>query len=379
MENRISIVGIGNAGCKIIDGLAGVVKTGQRLIALNTEALALGESRATTKVDLSPGRTRSLGTGGDVSMAKLCAQDEIAILGELFSGSQLVFAVTGLGGGTGSGATPVVLEAAREAGATTLCFAVMPFRFEGEQRLLQADKALAGLRSAADALIVVHNDKFANPDGSSSLAATLAQANGAISGGIASIFRLITQPGFISLSFADLQRVLLGSSGFCTFGYAVAEGTGRAAAAVESLLSSPLLDQGQVLSSAKSLLVSIVGGNDVTLKEITDIINSIKAAARNCTVSIGTVLDDEFGGKVSVTVVTSEARPAEPVAHVEQKSDEQAPKKAGRRAVKPSQIQSTLDLDPRDRGRFKGSVPTILEGEDLDIPTYKRRGIVIDR
>ncbi|MBA4386916.1 MAG: hypothetical protein C0404_02980 [Verrucomicrobia bacterium] len=378
MDRKISIVGVGNAGCKITDRLADVIRPGQSLVAINTDAAALGESRATTKIEIGAGRTRGMGAGGDVNLGRMSAEDDRAILTGLLAESHLVFVVAGLGGGTGTGATPVVLEVAREVGATTLCFAVLPFEFEGEQRVAQAEKARTAVGDAADAMIVVHNGKFADADGAGTLAGTIERANEAIAGGISSIFKLITQPGPISLSFADLQNVIHNSSGACTFGYATGEGSGRAETALKALLASPQLEEGRMLENAKSLLISIAGGSDFTVKEMNDTVNRLKdARPKNCLFSLGTVIDEDWNGRCSITLVASEMVKAEPppqVAVVEEPHG----KRGGKKGAKPTATQTTLPLDPMG-GRFKDVIRTIHEGEDLDIPTFKRRGISIDK
>lgn len=377
MDTRISIIGIGNAGCKIVDALADVVKPGQSLIAINTDKVSLAESRATTKVEIGAGRTRGLGAGGDVNLGKIAAEDDLSMVAGLLVDTHLVFVVAGLGGGTGTGATPVILEAAREAGAVTLCFGVLPFEFEDEQRMRRAEKALETLQEAADALIVVRNGKILESDAKKSLLETMTTANGAIAGGIASIFKLVTQPGIISLSFADLQRVLRNNAGLCTFGYSTGSGSGKAAAAVKALLTGRMLDEGRVIAAAKSLLVSIVGGSDFTVKEMNDAVGAIKAAAGGgCSLALGTVIDEEWTGRCSVTIVAAdEVRGAAETVAADEPVSLPAGKKTGRAAA----VQTTMNLDPLSRGIFKGTFSTEHEGEDLDKPTFLRRGISVEK
>ena len=172
MNCRICVVGIGDGGCKIVDYVAALAPVGLPTVAINTDSKSLLESHATTKIEIGSGRTNGLGTSGDSNLAKLASEDDIEMIRSLFSEIDLVIVAAGLGGGTGDGASPVVLRAARDAGSMTLCVATLPFEFEGGRRRMQAEKAVAVLGDSADAIVAISNDKLAELVGEAGVAET---------------------------------------------------------------------------------------------------------------------------------------------------------------------------------------------------------------
>ena len=378
----ICVVGVGNGGCKIVDRLSGAVAPGLTSVAINTDARSVMASRATTKLQIGANRTDGLGTGGDADIGRRSAEDEVPVITNLLGDMDLVFVVVCLGGGTGSGAAPVVVKAAREAGATTLCVAVLPFKFEGGDQREQADHALALLRGVAHVLMVVPNDRLSDFVGERSVAETFDKVNEVLASAIGGIFRLITQPGYIALDLANVEKAVEDTGGVGTLGYGEGSGEERTRQAVESLLSGPMVEGGRVISSARSLLVSILGGPDLGLKEVGDIMRAIEAKARkDCHICMGTAIDETLRQKLSVVIIASEeAAPldtTEVAPPVQAAPAEEANR--GRKKSKSRPEQGQLGLGPADRGRFKGVDPTILDGEDLDIPTYLRRRLNIAR
>ena len=379
----ICIVGIGNGGGKIVDRLSGTAG-GLSLVAINTDARALATSRATTKIQIGANRTDGLGTGGDADIGKRSAEDEGSVIKGLFGDVNLAVVVACLGGGTGSGATPVVVKAAREAGTTTLCFALLPFKFEGNNQREQADHTLAHLRGLAHVLIVVPNDRLSELVGDRSVAETFDRVNDVLASAVGGIFKLITQPGYLALDLANLEKALQDTGGVGTLAYGEGAGPERVRTTVESLLSGPLVEGGRVIADARSLLVSIMGGPDLGLKDVGDIMKAVEAKARqDCHIAMGTAIDDTLREKLSVIIVASEEKAAAAgeagppevpeAAHVVEKTG--WGKKKGQ--TRPEQGQ--LGLGPADKGRFKGVDPTLLDGEDLDIPTYLRRRLNVER
>jgi len=372
-ETRVSVVGVGNGGIRIVDCLAGAGKPGVGTAAVNTDARSLAASRATTKIQIGATLTRDLGAAGNAHTGRVAAQNDLQMIRNLFADMDLAFVVAGLGGGTGSGAAPVLLEAARDAGVMTLCFATLPFEFEGAQKREIADEAVEELRAVSDALIVVPNDRLFETAGGAGLPEGFEKADRILAAAARSVWRLVTQPGLITLDFADLQRIAQ-QSGSLTMGFGEGRGKNRAARAVEAVLQGPLLDEGRIVASARALLVSIVGGEDLALKEVGEIMDAVKAAAgAEADVFMGTVVDAECRSRITVTVIASEQWAAGPRA--KKKGDaEPAGAKGGRR---PQQIQ--LGFDAGGKGRFRDTEPTILNGEDLDTPTFIRRSITIER
>jgi len=381
---KIMVAGVGGAGSRIVERLVGALGAEVAVAAVNTDAAALAESRAATKVQIGASRTGGFGAGGDPNLGRLAAEDDGEMLRALFRGQDLVLLVLGLGGGTGTGAAPVVLGMARDAGAMTLCFVTLPFDFEGAQRRRLAEGALSGLREVCDAVIAVPNDRLLETVGDGTLAETFVRTDQIVSAGIRGICKLITQPGYINLDFADLQRVIRSSGGVCTFGYGDGAGQNRARTALTALLNSPLLEKGARVASAASLLVSVVGGGDLTVKEIKEIMAVItERASKDCHMAMGTVVDEDWQDRITITVVAADEWIAPPDAAAAEPGEvpdmPEPPARGRKKAASSPPTQGALELDPSGKGRFKGTEPTMMDGENLDIPTYVRRGIPIEK
>jgi cell division protein FtsZ len=302
----------------------------------------------------------------------------------LFEGAELAIVVTGLGGGVGTGAAPVVLKAAGDAGAATICLATVPFHFEGGHRRDRAEAAIVDLLGATDALIVVQNDRLMESVSKSAIAEALAEGDRVLGASLSCIWKLVAQPGCIRLDLGDLRRVVRSSGGMCTIGYGEGTGRTRASKALSAILNGPLMDKGKVIADARSLLVSITGGPDLTLQEVGNIIDAIKKkAGEDAEIEVGTAVDKALQGRVLVAVIASELwrtpgeePPIPPEPPAAPKPDKRAKRKP-RRSRKPE--QADLELEPVGRGRFKDTEPTMLDGQDLDEPTFIRRGIRVER
>lgn len=366
----------------MVDHLVSSVSDVQGTIAINTDSSALADTCASTRLQIGAAQTDGFGTGGDAVVGRQAAEGEIEMLRSLFDDVKLVFLVVGLGGGTGTGGASVVLRAAHDVGAMTLCFATLPFKFEGERRRELAEDAMHDLRGTSDALIVVPNDRLFEFVGDMSVVETFQKSGQILSDSICALWKLIAQPGFINLDFADLQKAIQHGGGRCSLGYGVGVGENKAQKALSVLLSSPLLDKGNDMASARSLLISIVGGADLALKEVSDIMDAIHAKApSDCHVSMGTVVDDAWQNRITIAAIVSEQwtiLPSdEPASH-----SQEAPRtrrSVAKKRAGPAQTQTKLSLETSGRGRFKNVEPTILDGEDLDIPTFIRRGISIEK
>jgi cell division protein FtsZ len=277
-----------------------------------------------------------------------------------------------------------VVKAARDAGATTLCVVMLPFKFEGSDQREQADRTLAHLRGLAHVLIVVPNDRLSALVGDRSVAETFDRVNDALASAIGGIVKLITQPGYLALDLANLEKAVQDTGGVGTLAYGEGAGPERVRKTVESLLTGPLVEGGRVIADARSLLVSIMGGPDLGLRDVGDIMKAIEAKARqDCHIAMGTAIDDTLHEKLSVIIVASEEevaasgeaetpQVAEAVRMVEKTG-------RGRKKGQTRPEQGQLGLGPADRGRFKGVDPTLLDGEDLDIPTYLRRRLNVEK
>lgn len=386
-------MGLGGAGCKVVERMSGMAGDGVSVVAVNTDARALEESSAAVKMQLAPSVTKGLGTGGDVGMGKKALEADIVKISAMCMDASLVVLVVGLGGGTGTGGASVVLNAAREAGAMTLCFATLPFSFEGSQRRAHAERAIPELNKLADALIMVRNDRLSEFVGKSGVSESFDLANEVLTNGVSSIAKLLIRPGFINLDFSDLRKVVESGGGICTFGYGYGEGPSKGMQAVKELLSSPLVSGGDVIDDARSMLISIIGGDDLALKDIGDVMDAVSGRVRpGCNVSMGTVIDSEWSGRIGVTMVTSEKwiDPDDVYDETEGVEDHeriditggdpaQESTRGEKRKRKAQLMQEKLSLKSVSMDRFKGAAPSIMNGEDLDIPTYLRRGIKLDK
>jgi len=380
---KILVAGVGSAGARIVDRTAEALAGAVPVAAIDTDGRTLAEVHATAKIQIGMSRTGGFGSGGDAELGRMAAEDDLEMVRALLTDVHLAILVAGLGGGTGSGATPVIVKAAQEAGATTLCVATLPFDFEGPQRKAVADRARARLRDACDALVAVPNERLVEVVGDRGVPETFARTEELIGEAVSCLCKLITRPGYIRLGFADLRQVISRSGGACTLGYGSGRGADKAQQALAGLLKSPLLEQGRVLESSRCMLVGIQGGADLTVKEITEIMKGLSAqAAKDCHISMGTVIEDTWNERLAITVVASEA--ALSMAEDLQQSGETESEldlegetiKVRRKA---GVAQAKLQFDAASRGRFKDIEPTILDGEDLDIPTFVRKRIPIEK
>ena len=261
---RIKVVGVGDGGCNTVDYMYREWSNGPELIAVNTDAQSLQERSVNTRIQIGSQVARGLGAGGDPKVGKLAVEEDRDQCRGLFEGVDIVFFVAGLGGGTGSGALPGLIDAAHESGALTMCFATLPFVFEGDERMERARGSLDLIRSMADSVVLVPNERlYEMVREETTLADAFRHTNRIVSQAIMSLWMMVTRQGLINLDYADLRKVVRMSGGTCVFGVGFGVGHDRAAAAVESLLASPLLIHGQLIRDSAGLLVSIVGGPDL--------------------------------------------------------------------------------------------------------------------
>jgi cell division protein FtsZ len=331
-----------------------------------------------------------------------------------------------LGGGTGTGAAPVLARVAKEAGALVLAFVTLPFAFEGSRRQAQAEEGLETLKAAADGVICLPNQKvLALLDENTPAIEAFEIMNNLLAEGVCGIRRLLTAEGLIKIDFADLCRVVRGRHSASAFATAEAQGPGRVRELVDKLLASPLLDGGQALAQADDVLVSILGGPDLTMTEIDRVMEEIRRHSEQAQITLGAAIDPEFKDRLAVTLVAStfggvieprsrratgaETRPpltieAPELAHQllnpadthrprsrfvapppelspEKKEEllaQQTSGGPGRGRRAPRMRQGQLPLEIIAKGRFEKSEPTIYRGQDLDVPTYVRRGVALN-
>jgi cell division protein FtsZ len=300
----IRVVGVGGAGLNAVDRMIDSGITQVDFVAVNTDIQQLQMSDAPTKIHIGSDLTEGLGSGADPEIGRRAAEDAYDQIKRALRGSDMIFVTAGEGGGTGSGAAPIVARIARELGALTVGIVTMPFRFEGTRRRKQADEGLQALRGACDTLIVVPNDRLLEVlDRSTSMLDAFRIADDVLRHGVQGICDLITNPGLINLDFADV-RTIMADSGSALMGIGYATGENRAKEAAERAVRSPLIDA--EITGARGILLSIAGGDDLTLYEVNEAAQAVREAATDDTnIIFGATLDDRLNGQMWITVVAT--------------------------------------------------------------------------
>jgi len=289
----------------MVDAIAMEDQECVQFVACNTDVQALTSSRASLTVRLGEVCTRGLGAGGQPGMGREAALESVDALREIVDGQDMVFVTAGMGGGTGSGAAPVVAALAREAGALTVGVVSKPFGFEGRKRTLQADAAVEELRESVDVLIVVSNDRLLDivPEGMS-LTDSFALADEVLRQGIVGLTDLVTKPGLVNVDFADV-RSIMSDSGFALMGVGRGFGKDRAADAASAAISSPLLEF--PMERARRVVFSVTGGPSMTLQHVNEVAQSINmVVAPDANIIFGAAVDDDLGEELCVTVVATD-------------------------------------------------------------------------
>ena len=387
---RLLVIGVGGGGCRAARHVAGLLTQGPTVAAVDSDDQALQETGLPIQLSIGRALTRGFGAGGDAAIGKIAAEDEEIKLRALMERMDLVFVITTLGGGTGSGAAPVIAKIAHEQGALTICFASTPFEFEANRDKDMANEALRQLRMHSDATICLPNQRLLEivPD-QATLKAAFDASDRMISMAVIGIWKLLTETGLIRLNFSDLKNLVENSGGACSFGYAEGAGDDKAQQATQALLASPLLDHGNVIAQADAFLVNILGGPDLALLDVQQVMNNIqKVARREAKIFMGATVDDDWQGRLMVTVLAAEhwvaAKPLTEAPHSEplladtvQPTGEAGAVKSDGTSEAVTPAQKELVFEKRDRGRFDKVEPTLYQGEDLDVPTFLRRGIKI--
>ena len=300
----IKVVGVGGGGVNAVNRMIDSGLRGVEFIAVNTDAQALLMSDADVKLDIGRDLTRGLGAGADPDKGRQAAEDHSDEIEEVLKGADMVFVTAGEGGGTGTGGAPVVARIARSLGALTIGVVTRPFSFEGKRRATQADNGIVSLREEVDTLIVIPNDKLLEmTDHQVAILDAFKQADQVLMQGVSGITDLITTPGLINLDFADVKAVM-SNAGSALMGIGSARGEDRARAAAEMAVSSPLLEAS--IDGAHGVLLSIAGGSDLGLFEVSAAANLIEGAAHeDANIIFGTVIDDALGDEVRVTVIAA--------------------------------------------------------------------------
>ena len=429
----IKVFGVGGCGGNVVARIDRAGLGGAQLIVLNTDSRALAQCPLPYKFNLGLELNGGLGAGGDPERGRAAAEQDEARLRELCTGVDLVFICAGLGGGTGTGAGPVLARVAKACGALALAFVTLPFDCEGPKRMRQARLGLEEFKASADGVICLPNQKvFKLIDEHTSVIETFATTNELLAQGVGGVWQLVTRPGFINLDFADLCAVLRDRHSESSFASAEASGPHRAKEVMEKLFANPLLEGGATLGEADALLVSLMGGPSLSMAEVNRVMEQINRQCENAHLIMGAAIEEALGDRLTVTVVASRQPAPAPVPPpaVKPEPPEAAPvsraasdfdllgatiaaKPSPRSAALPAEAEAAavavaepaphaaapapvavarswrsrkrakavhpeLGLEADTTGAFKLSEPTRHNGVNLDVPTYQRRGMAMN-
>ena len=301
----IKVVGVGGGGSNAVNRMVEVGLGGVEFIVANTEVQALDQNKAGIKVQIGHKLTKGLGAGADPNIGRQAALEDTDAIIHALSGADMIFVTTGLGGGTGTGAAPVIASLASELGALTIAVVTKPFRFEGKKRAMQAEAGLEQLRECVDTVITIPNERLLSIiDRQTSLTQAFTMADDVLRQAIQGISDLILVPGLINLDFADVKTIMSGM-GVSMMGTGVAEGDGRAMIAAQKAVSSPLLEDGSV-NGARGVIINVTGGPDMSLMEVNEASCVIQEAAHeDANIIFGAVVDPNLNGKIKITVIAT--------------------------------------------------------------------------
>jgi cell division protein FtsZ len=364
---RIRVVGVGGGGSNAVDRMIAEGVTGVDFIAINTDAQALLLSTAQTRVRIGEKITRGLGAGGNSDIGEKAAEESIEDLYEVLNGSDMVFVTAGMGGGTGTGAAPIVASAAKEAGALTIGVVTKPFLFEGTQRAQVAEKGIDELKQQVDTLIAIPNDRLLQlTDKRMALNDSFKMADDILRQGIQGISELITVPGLINLDFADV-RTVMSQSGAALMAVGIGQGEDRAKVAAEQAVSSRLLDV--TIDGARGILFNVTGGPDMSLYEVNLAASIIRETAHpDANMIFGAVVDENMGDELRITVIATGFDSARPSRRqvLQRQYRPEAPRQEPVSVAVGQEVTSEAEpVAAPERPRFE---PT-----SLDIPAFLRR------
>ncbi len=363
----IKVVGVGGGGSNAVNRMIRAELMGVEFIAVNTDAQALLLSDAPHKLRIGDKITKGLGAGADPSVGRKSAEEDSEKLYESLKEADMVFLTSGMGGGTGTGAAPVIAEIAKDIGALTVAVVTKPFAFEGAKRRLLAEQGIQDLVDKVDTLIVIPNDRLLQVvEKRTSMVDAFRIVDDVLRQGVQGISDLITVPGLINLDFADVKTIMT-NAGSALMGIGQGSGETRAADAARQAIMSPLLEQS--IDGARGVLFTITGGPDLTLFEVNEAAEIIHAAADpEANIIFGAVIDDRMGGDVKISVIATGFDPARPLKKIEQ-------------PLHRRQAEPRIVVDPRMAERPLATVggPTEKVDErrydpnDLEVPSFLRR------
>src|SRR3954463_2321884 len=302
---RIKVVGVGGGGSNAVNRMVQAGFDGVEFVVANTDLQALRSNAAMVKTQIGSRLTKGLGAGADPNVGRQAALEDTDKIIQALDGADMIFVTTGLGGGTGTGAAPIIASLASELGALTVAVVTKPFKFEGKKRQIQAERGLEALRECVDTIIPIPNERLlAIIDRSTPLTEAFCTADDVLRQAIQGISDLILVPGLINLDFADVKTIMSGM-GLAMMGTGVAEGEGRAVEAAKRAISSPLLE-GASVNGARGVIINITGGPDLSLCEVSDASTIVQEAAdEEANIIFGAVVDPALTGRVKITVIAT--------------------------------------------------------------------------
>ena len=365
---RIVVVGIGGGGGNAVNTMIVAGLSGVDFIAANTDSQALKISQAPIVLQLGGELTRGLGAGADPEVGRKAALEDADKIADLLQGADMVFITGGMGGGTATGAAPIIAQIAREQRSLTVAVVTKPFLFEGKKRMTRAEEGVRELRNAVDTLITIPNQRLLNVVGRQTpLTEAFRTADDVLRQAVQGISDLITVPGLINLDFADVQTIMA-EMGMALMGSGVARGENRAIEAAQRAISSPLLEESSI-QGARGVLINITGGTDLSLYEVTEASTLIQEAAHeDANIIFGAVIDPTMEEQVRVTVIATgfgvpermSQTPPEKSRAISERDDLEIPTHMRRAQVK-------KEVNSRNPGIV------MYDDEELDIPTFLRR------
>jgi cell division protein FtsZ len=386
---QIKVIGVGGGGGNAVNRMVSEGLGGVEFISVNTDNQALMLSKAKTRVRIGDKLTRGLGAGGNPEIGRKAAEESADELYEVIRGADMVFIASGMGGGTGTGASPVIAQIAKELGSLTIGVVTRPFSFEGSRRMQSAEAGIEALKSQVDTLIVIPNDRLLQiADKRASLQQAFSLADDVLRQGIQGISELITVPALINLDFADV-RTIMSEGGAALMAVGRANGDDRARKAAEMAISSGLLDV--TIDGARGILFNITGGPNLSLFEVNEAAAIIKESAHaEVNLIFGAQIDENMGDELRITVIATGfeqsraarkmeaqlgARPTVSVSRPAPQPQQTMPRPVPQQPPSPQEQQSFMPPAPQQRPAQPPETPParVYEEDDIDIPTFLRK------
>ena len=358
---RIKIIGVGGGGSNAVSTMVASDIKGVEFIIVNTDMQALDLARAPIKLQIGSKLTCGRGAGGNPEVGRSAALEDADKIKDLLAGADMVFITAGMGGGTGTGAVPVIANLAREVGAVAVAVVTKPFSFEGISRMHKADEGLADLKKNVDALIVIPNERLLNlAEKKTTLLESFKLADDVLGQAVKGISDVVMVPGYVNVDFADVKTVMA-NRGRAVMGTGVASGEGRAIEAAQRAISSPLLEDGSI-KGARAVLINITGGNDMGIYELNEASAIVKEEADSgANIIFGAVINPVMSEEIMVTVIATGF-------------DEEGIRERVKRPVSLKEYMKVVDKPKRKQEAFDFRNESLgIEGEDLDKPTFLRR------